>query len=296
MKSYLKLYYLAYFILPFGFTACNNDSDNPEPFDDEGAIQAFLTVNNIAATKSDEWDVYYIELEAGTGDEVELNSIVDIDYELSLANENNTALFSDSNYAFVPEVRSIMEGVARGALTMKEGGKSYFVIPSAYAYGPSSGELPNGAFVPANAIIQANITVNEIRTAGEQQVWEEIRIEEYLAQEQLDSNAFFLTEGVFKAVITEGDIDSSNPIEGNNVTISYQGSLLDGTIFDESSNAQFNLTPGSLIDGFYNSVLSMKRNEEAIFVMTSDQAYGDAGTSGIAPFSSLIFRIRLIDY
>lgn len=296
MKSNLKLYYLAYFILPFGFTACNNDSDNPEPFDDEGAIQAFLSVNNIAATKSDEWGVYYIELDEGTGDEVELNSIVDIDYELSLADENNTPLFSDSSYVFVPEVTSIMEGVARATLTMKEGGESYFVIPSAFAYGPSSGDLPNGVFVPPNAIIQANIILNEIRTAGEQQVWEELKIEEYLAQEQLDSNAFILTEGVFKAVLTEGDINSGTPIEGNNVTISYQGSLLDGTLFDESSSSQFRLTPGSLIDGFYNAVLSMKREEEAIFLMTSDQAYGYAGTTGIRPFSPLIFRIKLINY
>ena len=291
----MKLIYYITSALIFGFfiSACSDGIEAPEPVNDEAIIEQFIADNNLNATKSDEWGVYYVELEPGTGEQVERTSIVEVDYENALL--DGLVISRDSSYVFVPEEYSFIQGIARGALTMKEGGKSLVIIPSQYAYGAGSGTL-NGVFVPANSVLQSTITVKDIRTEEEQLIVEELAIEDYLVEQQLDSNAFFLTDGVFKSVITEGDIQRSTPTEGSNVQIAYQGSFLDGTTFDNSENAQFTLTPGSLINGFYEAVLSMRIDEEAIFAMTSDQAYGAKGPTGIDPFTPLVFRIRLINH
>lgn len=291
MKSIYQITYVIIFSALLG--SCNNDIDIPEAINDDTVIEQFIADNNLNATKSDEWEVYYVELEAGTGEQVTRTSIVDVEYENALL--DGSVISRDSSYVFVPEEYSFIQGVARGALTMSEGGKSLILIPSRFAYGAGSGEL-NGVFVPANSVLQSTITVKEIRTREEQLIVEELAIENYLVDQQLDSNAFFLSDGLFKSIVEEGDVQSSNPSQGSTVTIAYEGSFLDGTTFDNSESAQFSLSPGSLIDGFYNAVLSMKINEEAIFAMTSDQAYGDTGTNGIDPFTPLIFKIKLINH
>ncbi len=267
------------------------DNDEPEPVNDDAVIQQHLAANNLTATKSDDWEVYYIELEPGTGEPVELNSVVEIEYENALL--DGQVISSDTNYVFVPEAYSFMEGVARGALTMSEGGKSLIFIPSVYAYGPYTRAL-NGVTVPPNAVIQSTITVKDVRTRGEQKFMEIDAIEDYLTEEGY-TEYFEEMDGLFKQVLTEGQ-GTATPVEGSRIVINYEGSFLDGTVFDSGNSAQFNLTSSELIAGFYEGALTMKRDEETIFVMTSDLGYRDVGTGAIAPFTPLVFKIKMLEF
>lgn len=289
----MKLYNLSLtvFIFLLWLTSCNNDIDIPEPVDDEPIIQKFIADNNLNAVKSDEWDVYYVELEPGTGEQVVKSNVVEIAYENALL--DNTVIDSDTSYIFVPEVYSFITGMALGTLTMQEGGKNLVLIPSKYAYGNNTGLL-NGVNVPANSVLQSTITLKDIRTRAEQKTWEEAQILKYIEEQGFDSVSIS-DEGLYKQILTEGDGEET-PVAGVGITVDYEGTFLDGTTFDEGVSAQFGLTANGLIEGFFDGVLTMKRNEEAVFIMVSDIAYGDRGSGAIPPFTPLVFKIKLLAF
>jgi len=289
----MKLYnfYLTVFTFLFAFASCNNDLDVPEPVDDEPIIQQFIADNNLNAEKSDEWDVYYVELEPGNGIQATRSSVVEISYENALL--DNTVIDADTSYVFVPETYSFITGIALGTLTMEEEGKSLIIIPSRYAYGSNTGLL-NGVNVPSNSVLQSTITLKDIRTKAEQKTWEESKILRYIEEQGFDSVSLS-DKGLYKQIITEGD-DGETPEAGVSITVDYEGTFLDGTTFDEGVSAQFGLTSNALIEGFFDGVLTMKRNEEAVFVMISDIAYGDTGSGAIPPFTPLVFKIKLLAF
>lgn len=68
-------------------------------------------------------------------------------------------------------------------------------------------------------------------------------------------------------------------IENNNtVSLSYEGRLEDGTIFDstnESKPLTIQIGQGQLIKGFEEALIGMQLNEEKEFTIPSDKAYGN---------------------
>ncbi|MEM1137159.1 MAG: FKBP-type peptidyl-prolyl cis-trans isomerase [Bacteroidota bacterium] len=272
-------------------SSCNDDLDVRTLDEDIAEIEQYIADNNLNATRSDDWNVYYIEEIQGNGRTASNSSIVEIAYESSLL---ESAVFdSDSSYTFAINSTVLLQGFARAALTLSEGGKSTFLIPSVYAYGPNSGEL-NGVNIPPNAIIKSDITLKAILTTTQQRLREEDLILDYfeaLGNDTIDGNA----DGLFKQIITEGDGDS--PSSGSRVLLSYEGTFLDGEEFDKSDEAgvSFTLDPNGLIEGFLDAVLSMKEGEEALFALTSNIAYGERGTPTIPPFTPLVFKIKLIN-
>ena len=277
--------------LLLAFSACNDGIDLPEPVNDDAVIEQYIADNNLNANKSDEWDVYYVELAAGTGSQVKRDSVVEIEYENALL--DGQVISSDTSYTFVPEVYAFIPGMQRGVLTMQEGGKSLVFIPSKYAYGGASGTL-NGVFVPANAVLQSTITVKDVRTRNEQLLLEVDNIERYI-EEKGYADASGNQNGLFKQILSEGQGDAT-PQAGARIVVRYEGSFLDGTVFDSAEDAQFNLTANGLIKGFYDGALTMKRDEEAVFIMVSDLGYKDTGTGSIPPFTPLVFKIKMLDF
>lgn len=67
--------------------------------------------------------------------------------------------------------------------------------------------------------------------------------------------------------------------KGNKVKLEYQGTLDDGTIFDDSSRhgepLEFEAGAGKVIQGFDSAVLGMKRGEEKTFRIEAANAYGE---------------------
>ena len=86
---------------------------------------------------------------------------------------------------------------------------------------------------------------------------------------------------------------------GDNVSVLYKGSLLDGTVFDESAKhdnqtLDFTVGAGQLIKGFDAAVVGMKEGERIQVTLTPDMAYGDQANGSIPANSTLIFEIELV--
>lgn len=103
-------------------------------------------------------------------------------------------------------------------------------------------------------------------------------------------------EGYYYKVLTEGSGESPNP--GDVVTIHYEGSLMDGTVFDSSYErgkaATFDLD--RLIKGWQLAVPEMKVGGKRRLYLPYNLAYGERGNRSIPPYSTLIFDIELIDF
>ena len=93
----------------------------------------------------------------------------------------------------------------------------------------------------------------------------------------------------------------AKPIQGQNVSVHYKGSLLDGTVFDSSYNRNapidFALGVGQVIKGWDEGIALLSKGSKAIFIIPSDLGYGSAGAGGvIPPDATLRFEVELVDF
>lgn len=105
--------------------------------------------------------------------------------------------------------------------------------------------------------------------------------------------------GILKKILTEGS--GGTPSSGNEVKVHYTGRLLDGTVFDSSKNRnelfKFKVGTGSVIKGWDEGILTMKRGEVAILTCKPEYAYGAAGSPPtIPPNATLEFEVEMHDF
>lgn len=85
---------------------------------------------------------------------------------------------------------------------------------------------------------------------------------------------------------------------GDKISVHYKGTLLDGTVFDESTNRgpfQFTLGVGQVIKGWDQGCAGMCIGEKRKLVIPSDLAYGKRGAGGvIKPDATLVFEVELL--
>ncbi|TLP80427.1 peptidylprolyl isomerase [Maribacter sp. ACAM166] len=87
--------------------------------------------------------------------------------------------------------------------------------------------------------------------------------------------------------------------KGKKVSVHYEGSLLNGQVFDSSykrnSPIDFQLGIGQVIPGWDEGILLLQVGDKARFVVPSNLAYGSAGAGGvIPPDATLIFDVELM--
>lgn len=103
--------------------------------------------------------------------------------------------------------------------------------------------------------------------------------------------------GLQYKVIKEGSKTGKSPKATDEVTVNYEGTLLDGSIFDSSFErgepATFPLD--GVIKGWTEGLQLMKEGAEYMFYIPAELAYGTRGAGPkIGPNSTLIFRVVLI--
>ena len=89
----------------------------------------------------------------------------------------------------------------------------------------------------------------------------------------------------------------ATPTTSNKVTVHYEGTLIDGTVFDSSykrnSPASFGVT--QVIQGWVEGLQLMQPGAKWKLYIPYDLAYGERGSPPhITPFAALIFTIELI--
>ena len=83
------------------------------------------------------------------------------------------------------------------------------------------------------------------------------------------------------------------PTSNSNVTVAYRGTLLDGTVFDQSTNGiSFGLN--QVILGWREGITYFKEGGEGILLIPSNLGYGNSGSGSIPGGAVLVFDINLI--
>ncbi|KAG0608755.1 hypothetical protein M758_8G129900 [Ceratodon purpureus] len=106
--------------------------------------------------------------------------------------------------------------------------------------------------------------------------------------------------GLQKVITTAGD-GWESPDIGDEVSVHYTGTLLDGTKFDSSLDRgtpfTFKLGQGQVIKGWDLGVATMKKGEKATFTIAPENAYGESGSPPVIPANATLkFDVQLLSW
>ena len=119
----------------------------------------------------------------------------------------------------------------------------------------------------------------------------------FLAENAKKPGVVTTDSGLQYLVIEPGK--GEKPTTDDTVRVNYKGSLLDGTVFDDSSEhggpAEFPLA--HVVPGWQEGIVLMPVGSKYRFWIPSELGYGETGTPGgpIPPNSTLVFEVELLD-
>lgn len=117
----------------------------------------------------------------------------------------------------------------------------------------------------------------------------------FLEKNKKEKGVVTTKSGLQYKVVKSGKGDS--PKDDSKVKVHYEGTLIDGTVFDSSfkRNQPAEFPVGGVIPGWTEALKLMKPGAEYELVIPSDLAYGSRGTPGIPPNSVLKFKVQLLE-
>jgi FKBP-type peptidyl-prolyl cis-trans isomerase FkpA len=111
----------------------------------------------------------------------------------------------------------------------------------------------------------------------------------YIEDNNLDAQRS--DSGLYYVITNEGT--GARPSASSNVTVTYKGYFLNGSVFDQNANGYTtNLT--SVIEGWTEGITYFKEGGEGVLLIPSNLGYGDSGRATIPGGAVLVFDIRLI--
>ena len=148
-------------------------------------------------------------------------------------------------------------------------------------------------------LLKTNTLSADSATKIEQQQYDyytqqlKMRNADFLAQYAKQKGVKSTPSGLLHKVLQQGD--GAMPADTSQVEVHYEGKLVDGTVFDSSyqrgETATFGLN--QVIKGWSEAVKLMKVGSKYEVCLPYNLAYGERGTRGIPPFSTLLFTIEL---
>jgi FKBP-type peptidyl-prolyl cis-trans isomerase FklB len=118
--------------------------------------------------------------------------------------------------------------------------------------------------------------------------------EAFLADNAKKDDVVVLPSGLQYTVLRAGD--GKKPAATDSVKCHYEGTLIDGTVFDSSYQRGQTATfrPDRVIKGWREALTMMHEGSTYELVIPYELGYGERGTQGIPPYSTLIFKVELI--
>ena len=99
------------------------------------------------------------------------------------------------------------------------------------------------------------------------------------------------TESGLAYKIIEPGNENKPVADQDTVWVNYKGALIDGTVFDQNDNINFTLN--RVIKGWGEGMKLVGEGGKIKLVIPGDLGYGEYGTRGIAPNSTLVFDVDL---
>ena len=117
--------------------------------------------------------------------------------------------------------------------------------------------------------------------------------EDFMAAKAQEPGIGALDGGVLYRVIKPGS--GPHPTDGNIVTFHYEGRFINGTIFDKESRPE-TIAIKELIMGFAIALKAMPLGAKWEIYIPWQSAYGAQGTDDVPPFSTLIYKVKLLNF
>ncbi len=230
----------------------------------------------------------------------------------------------DGGYKFDDEFHSDLKHDAPGVLSMANAGPGtngtqFFIthVPTPWLDNKHTvfGHVEAGQEV-VDAVAQGDSieTLEIVRVGEDAEAWNAVEAfrtfegsrEKRLAEEkakqaaELDKIAAGFEEtasGLRYKIINKGS--GAKAESGKNVSVHYEGSLINGTVFDSSYKRNdpisFQLGIGQVIPGWDEGIALLEVGDKARFVIPSALAYGSAGAGGVIPPDAiLVFDVELM--
>lgn len=120
---------------------------------------------------------------------------------------------------------------------------------------------------------------------------------EYLEANAKREGVITTDSGLQYEVLVEGRTDGKSPKATDLVRCHYQGTLIDGKIFDSSyiSGSPIVFSLNQVIRGWTEGLQYMKEGAKYRFFIPYQLGYGASGVGTIPPYSTLIFEVELIE-
>ncbi len=116
--------------------------------------------------------------------------------------------------------------------------------------------------------------------------------EAFLAEKAQEEGVVKTESGLLYKVVKAGEGETLKADQ--QATVSYKGTLMDGTEFDANESATF--SPNGVVPGFGEGLQLMQKGGEYILYIPSDLGYGSRAVGGKIPASSvLVFEVKVLD-
>jgi peptidylprolyl isomerase/FKBP-type peptidyl-prolyl cis-trans isomerase FklB len=120
--------------------------------------------------------------------------------------------------------------------------------------------------------------------------------EAFLKKNAMEPGVMTTASGLQYKIVRQGPAGGVHPTPRDEVKVHYEGTLLDGTVFDSSYRTGMPVvfTLGNLIPGWIEGIQLMKPGDEFMLYVPAKLGYGDGGGGPIPPNSTLVFKIELL--
>ncbi|MDI5932553.1 FKBP-type peptidyl-prolyl cis-trans isomerase [Halomonas kalidii] len=158
------------------------------------------------------------------------------------------------------------------------------------------GELAMSDEEMAEALMRFQQEAMAAREAEAEQLAEANRAdgEAFLATNAEEEDVEVTESGLQYKVLESGDGDSPGP--ESTVEVHYEGTLIDGTVFDSSyeRGEPVSFQVGQVIEGWQEALQLMSVGDTWEIVIPAELAYGAQGQGPIGPHETLVFKVELL--
>jgi FKBP-type peptidyl-prolyl cis-trans isomerase FkpA len=118
------------------------------------------------------------------------------------------------------------------------------------------------------------------------------KIKAYIAEKGLQMQV--TPEGLYYRIDAAGS--GGSPTVANEVTVSYKGYLLDGTVFDDSKGKGITFPLSGVIKGWQLGIPKYQKGGSGKLIIPSALGYGASGSGPIPGNAPLVFDVNLVNF